>query len=53
MMTARISTPIEKCRLMSVVTGVLRPMCGIVQAMAYCAISSARTSQCRKMAVRV
>ena len=52
-MRPSISTPIEKCRLISVVTGVLRPMCGMVQPTMYCATSSARMSQCRAIAVRV
>ena len=45
--------PMVKCRLMSVVTGVLRPISGMVQATANCAISSARISQCSVFAVPV
>src|SRR5262245_54829646 len=39
--TTRIATPNEKCRLIRVVAGVLRPICGMVHANTNCATSSA------------
>ena len=45
--------PNVKCRLISVVTGVLRPICGIVQAKMNWATSSTTISQCSDFAVPV
>jgi len=48
--TARMIMPKVKCRLISVVTGVLRPICGMVQAKMNCATSKATTIQCKVFA---
>ncbi len=45
--------PNVKCRLISVVTGVLRPICGIVQAKMNWATSNTTISQCSDFAVDV
>ena len=45
--------PMVKCRLISVVTGVSRPICGMVQPMMNCKISSSKISQCSVFAVPV
>ncbi len=51
--TARISMPIDRCRLISVSGLVSRLMSGMVQATTNCTISSARISQCSDFAVPV
>jgi hypothetical protein len=51
--TTRIMTPNEKCRLISVVTGVLRPICGMVHATMNWTTTRAAMSQWRNFAVAV